>query len=144
MPNGSDGRLTTLTLGAYEDANNSTEMESIFKESHNLNSHILLQASPANRHLMHRWMMMAKEHPDAFCSSHPQDQTAWTILIRKQPVPLVSFCAHLDIRKSRLWNCHRDTKTLPTFLGMIQSRQFDVVSPAQVRRMRCSSLEATF
>jgi len=55
------------------------------------NPHILLAATAFNYDLVEEWLTMALERPKAFCRSHSQDQAAWSILVSRQNLPLISF-----------------------------------------------------
>jgi len=57
------------------------------------NAHILLENTIFNRMLLLEWLSLALQNPSAFCRSHPQDQSAWSIVASRHRLPLVAFHA---------------------------------------------------
>jgi hypothetical protein len=114
--------------------------EALLRMPHILDSNILLQVNDANKGLVREWREMAVRCPWAWCGSHPQDQTAWTILTRAVGVPLVDVCAKLvrPPRGTQNFNdCHAETKDLNTFLRALATRRFSVIPARAARTKTC-------
>lgn len=141
MPNGANRMMQPATLEAY--SARIDDSASFMHEPHVLNSNILLRVSASNRQLLRDWLGMAVQSPRGFCSSHPQDQSALTILTRAQGLPLLLGCENGsppdEIWVAKGWSCHRDQKMLTAFLRVIQRRQFSVYSAAQRRSLNCTT-----
>ena len=52
-----------------------------------LNSNVILRNEPSTRLFVWDWLGMAVARPRAFCSSHVQDQAAFTILLFNRSLP---------------------------------------------------------
>jgi len=132
MSNGSGGKLSRATLEGFRKYIGG-DSRSILREPHVQDSNILMRVSSTNRQHLIDWLGMASESPRAFCHSHPQDQTAWSVLTRYKALPLIYVCASLNLTDTATWNCHREAKTLSAFLRSLQRRQFSVYPAAKVR-----------
>eukprot|EP00966_Prymnesium_polylepis_P045638 1056721-Prymnesium_polylepis.1 len=96
----------------------------LVRQPHVLNTHMLLENSPANRDLVHTWYSMAVREPNAFCNSSTQDQAAWSILVYNRSLPLVNPCVYRNASKL----CFVATKNVNDFLGTIRSGRWETVA----------------
>ena len=85
------------------------------------------------------WLGMAMSKPQAFCSSHVQDQAAFTILVLNRSLPLVNICPFLQIASKRGYEpqkCVKHTKHLAAFLGALRDGAYEVVQAAEYDVLR--------
>ena len=99
-----------------------------------LNSNILLENTPANRLLAWDWLQMAVQRPNAFCTSHVQDQAAWSILVLNRSLPLVNVCPYMAGKGGQL--CVKNQKNTNMFIGALAKGAFEVVKPDEVDWLR--------
>lgn len=102
--------------------------KTILARPHLLNSNILLRNSAATRLLVWDWLQMAIAKPKAFCSSHTNDQAAWTLLVQNRSLPLINPCVYLGTvpADKRTWSCEQHYKQHNTFLTVIKEGLFEV------------------
>jgi len=106
------------------------DAEASSRRPHMMNANILLQNNELNRRLMRAWMDKAVSRPDAFCSSGPQEQAVFSILVQSANVPLVNACPYLRLKG---WNACQDlTKSASWFLRMLASGAFEVVASGEL------------
>ena len=80
-----------------------------------LTSNMLFRVDAFNRGLLRAWRDMMHKDPRAFCCSHPQDQTAFSILALARKVPMVWSCSPTQLGE----NCHRQTKSASHFFQVL-------------------------
>jgi len=98
--------------------------ETFSEQAHLHNSAIVLSNTEVNRNFTLQWLNMALENPHAFCSSHTQDQAAFTILVGHNAFPVLNTCARFAASHGR---CPQ-TWAMEDFFRPIQENVFDVVS----------------
>ena len=109
MANGAFNLFTRDTLLGYSSMIPSNT--SFATRPHVLATNLLLANNPTTRELIATWLKMGLDQPRAFCDSHSQDQSAWTILITNQSLPLLDLCSGLfppaaDLHAERGCNFH--------------------------------------
>ena len=129
--------VSRRTLGGFAEMIGARRA-SFGEEAHVLNTHLLLRNTAGNRALVARWLRMALEQPRAFCGSHPQDQSAWTILVSNRSLPVINTCFDVSRRDwpTRPPNCHRPLKAFERFLRALATGRFEVAGrpPGSCRR----------
>lgn len=104
-----------------------------------LNSNLLLENTPSNRLLVWDWLGMAVARPHAFCSSHVQDQAAFTILALNRSLPLINVCPYLNLPSKRAYEpqkCVKHTKNSNAFLDLLARGAYEVVPSREVDELR--------
>ena len=92
-----------------------------------LNSQILLENNAGNRALVREWLRVFLEQPAVFCSSHPQDQAVWSLLLHRQALPLVFPTCWRQNGRLQSHGSDQHVRALPRFLEILASRQFAFV-----------------
>ena len=92
-----------------------------------LNSQILLENNAPNRALVREWLRAFLEQPAVFCSSHPQDQAIWSLLLHRKALPLVFPTCWLEGGQRRSHGSDQHVRTLPRFLQILATRRFAFV-----------------
>ena len=90
-----------------------------------LNSNILLENSAFNRELMREWLRMGVRSPDGWCSSHPQDQATWSLLVQNRSLPLTALAPYMPSDEE---NPGRAGKSVNTLLDMLSKGLYAVVT----------------
>ena len=100
------------------------------RRPHMMNANILVENSHRNRRVIRAWIEAAVSQPDVFCSSGPQEQAVFTLLVQNESVPLVNACPYLRLKG---WNTCQDlTKSSNWFLEMLSSGAFEIVEPTEL------------
>lgn len=99
------------------------------RRPHVLNSNILLRNSVSTRLLVWDWLMMAITHPHGFCSSHTNDQAAWTLLVQNRSMPLINPCVYLGTLPPAMRNrgCERHYKKHNTFFDVLRRGLYEII-----------------
>ena len=99
--NRDNDKVSKATLLAFGDlitgAQGGSTIAEFLDEPHAMTTNLLLRNTEHGRRLMRDWLDMAVREPRGFCDSHPQDQTAWTILARARKLPLVDACSGFTV-----------------------------------------------
>lgn len=129
MTNGESSNVGARTLAAY--APLIANASALLSQPHVLDSNILLRVDARGRELVRAWVQMAWDSPEGFCSSHPQDQSAWSVLVHNRSLPLINVCAHLDEGFRGFGveggSCHKTSKSTPFLLRALATRRFTVL-----------------
>lgn len=120
----------TVTAYARRIGNAST----FLGQPHVLNSNILLHVDSQTRSIVREWVQMAWDSPEGFCGSHPQDQSAWSVLVHSLGLPLINVCAYTDAHdpsRRGYRHCHWMTKGTSFMLRALAARNFSILKSAQ-------------
>ena len=119
--------VNARTLRSYPDTVNSTVRS---RRPHIMNANILIENNAESRKVIRAWLAAAVDQPDTFCSSGPQEQAVFTLMVQAAKVPLVNACPYLRLKG---WNTCQDlTKSSRWFLEMLTSGAFEVVAPDEL------------
>lgn len=119
--------VNARTLRAYADTVPDATRN---RRPHMMNANILIENNDESRRIIRAWMDAAVSKPDTFCSSGPQEQAVFTLMVQAAKVPLVNACPYLRLRG---WNTCQDlTKSSRWFLQMLSSGAFEVVEPDEL------------
>ena len=130
--NGQDKAIEGVTLTDYADFIDASD--ALMQRPLILNSNILLENTHDNRLLVWDWLHMAVRRPEGFCWSHPQDQSAWTILVLNRSLPLVNVCPYRHGKGAV--TCVNKQKNTNELIDTLQRGAFEVVLPDEVDWLR--------
>ena len=131
--NGQDNAIEPKTLAGYAELIGGGG-DALLQRPLILNSNILLENTPANKLLVWDWLQMAVQRPSAFCTSHVQDQAAWTILVLNRSLPLVNMCPYMKHKGAGA--CVRKQKNTNYLIAALEKGAFEVVTPDEVDWLR--------
>lgn len=123
--------IESVTINAYADMIAGSDL---LRRPVILNANILLENTPTNQILVWDWLHMAVKRPDAFCTSHIQDQAAWTILVLNRSLPLVNFCPYLSKKGQN--TCVHAMKNTNSFIESVGLGRFEIVTADEVDGLR--------
>jgi len=96
-----------------------TDYQRFITRPHAITSHLLLKNNEFNRRLMWDWLNMAIAHPEAFCATQDQDQTAFNFLLYNRSLPILNACPFVQPPANFAW-----VHSLTGFLSSISQGNF--------------------